>query len=568
VTVAARASRRCANQREETMIATMHFSGWRAAAAGAVFASGLALPAAAWAQSAAEVASLAQCPPRQPVLRIAGVFTSEDFSPHPVENKFSSSSYSRLFLTPLFGADPWEEKVDSKYGVAESWTFLPGARGMDIQLRKGLTFNNGEPITAKDVAFSIDLYKSRFAEDQMAAALKGIGVTSKIIDDDHLRLAFGKGAPTFAQEFSTLVFPLYVTSAAYHSGGDISQESVDKFRASPLATGPYRVASRQARQFMTLEAARKDPLLGCPLYDRIEFRNIPETGTRMAQFRTGDQDIIAGDRDLIQQVKSMGARVDTKPGTAMIGLYLFQTYLPDNIFHDERVRKAAAYAIDHELIAKTIWKGIGVAPWGCTWPPSTEISIAHPDYVKACGTPYPHDPAKARQLLAEAGFASSKPAIKLVYWDNYPEEGALAEAMQPMLDEVGFNASIDRIDRVEFDRRTKNKGFANSIMFFGPGGRITSLAGDYFVYGPPMGPAHDPDVGKALARAAGAESLDEYMDAITEIGRYAHDRAYSPGFFSASSLFFVRKGLPDWGLDRSVGRSQINIVPLVADLKP
>jgi hypothetical protein len=72
--------------------------------------------------------SLATCPARKPVLRIAGVFT-EDFSPHPVETRFSSTTYAWLHQVPLFGVDPWEENVDPAYGVAESWEFLPGLRG-------------------------------------------------------------------------------------------------------------------------------------------------------------------------------------------------------------------------------------------------------------------------------------------------------------------------------------------------------------------------------------------------------------------------------------------------------
>src|SRR5439155_3057291 len=156
----------------------------------------------------------------------------------------------------------------------------------------------------------------------------------------------------------------------------------------------------------------RDPVLGCPTYDRIEVRNIPETGTRMAQLQTGQLDIAEGHRDLIDEAKVMGAKVVSKPGANLIGLYVFQAHLPDNVFKDVRVRQAAAYAIDHDTLAKTIWKGIGISQWGCTWPPPSEISTANPDYVKACGTPYPFDQAKARQLLADAGYGpSNKPRI-------------------------------------------------------------------------------------------------------------------------------------------------------------
>ena len=537
-----------------------------AALAGLAAASALAAvnPAAAQAPDT----SLATCPPRQPVLRVAGVMT-EEFSPHPVETRFASTHYSRLYLTPLFGSDPWEEKVDARYGAAESWKFLPGAKGIEIKLRAGLTYNNGEPITARDVKFSIDLFSSKLADDQMSAALKGIGLKTEVIDELNLRIVFDKGLVTFAEEFSVLVFPLYITSEKHHSNGEITQETVDRFKAAPLAAGPYRVVAREAQRFITLEAARKDPLLGCPTYERIEIRNLPETGTRMAQFRTGALDVIAGNRDLIGQAKSAGASIFEKPATNMIGLYMFQTHLDNNVFKDVRVRRAAAHAIDHQLLAETIWKSTGVEEWGCTWPPSTEISRGgNPDYGKWCARPYPYDLAKAKSLLAEAGHGATKPAIKLVYWGNYPEEPALAEALQQMLNAAGFAATVEKIERVEYARRMRANGYANSIMFFGPGGRTTSLSGSYFVYAPPMGPQHDAEVKAALAKASGATTLDEYMAATSEIARASHDRAFSPGFFAAASIFFARKGIPDWGLSRSKGRGPINLVPLVASLRP
>jgi ABC-type transport system substrate-binding protein len=510
--------------------------------------------------------SLAVCPARKPVLRVAGHF-NEEFTPHPAENRFASIFYTRLHQMPLFGANPVEDNVDAAYGIAESWEFLPGAKGLLVTLREGLNFNNGDPITAEDVVFSIKLAASDFAEDQIKATLKGIGVTAEVVDKRKVRINFSKGAPTFVYEMSPLVFPIYVTSKKYHSDGVISQEAFDRFRKSPLAAGPYRVVDHQAQRFITLEAARKDPLLGCPVYNRIEIRNLLENGTRVAQFRTGQLDIIEGSRDFLDRATSMGARVATKPAAFMIGLYFFQTWHKNNVFHDERVRQAATYAIDHRLIAKSIWHGVGVTPWGCTWPPSTEVSTKNPKYLEACGTPYPYDPNKARDLLTAAGYPpASGPSIKLVYWNNYPEEADFAQAMQPMLEKVGFKVTIDPIDRAEYNRRRKNdEGYVNSILFFGPGGRITSLAGSYSVWGPKehWGPKHDQDVVTALDAASHAGSLEEYTDATAMLGKLVHDRAYGPGFFAASSLWFVNKNVPDWGLEKSRGRGPLNLAALV-----
>ncbi|MBM4296983.1 MAG: hypothetical protein FJ143_04515 [Deltaproteobacteria bacterium] len=509
--------------------------------------------------------SLAGCPARKPALRVAGHF-NEEFTPHPAENRFASTQYTRLHQMTLFGANPVEDKIDAAYGIAESWEFLPAAKGLNVTLREGLTFNNGDPISADDVVFSIDLSASSFAEDQLKATLKGIGVTAKVIDKRKVRIEFAKGAATFVHEMSPLVFPLYVTSRKYHSDGVISQEAFDRFRKNPLAAGPYRVVDRQAQRYITLEAARKDPLLGCPVYQRIEIRNIGEFGTRFAQLQTGQLDIIEGSRDLIDRATAIGAKPVARPAAQMIGLYFFQTWHKHNVFHDERVRKAATYAIDHKLITKSIWRNIGVTPWGCTWPPSTEVSTANPKFLAACGTPYPYDPDKARELLAAAGYGQGRaPNIKLVYWNNYPEEADLAQAMQPMLEKVGFKVTIDPVDRAEYNRRRRSgEGNIDSILFFGPGGRITSLAGSYSVWGPTenWGPKHDKDVVDALAAASSASSLEEYTEATAKLGKLVHERAYGPGFFASAALWFVGKNMPDWGLEKSRGRAPLNLAAL------
>jgi hypothetical protein len=105
----------------------------------------------------------------------------------------------------------------------------------------------------------------------------------------------------------------------------------------------------------------------------------------------------------------------------------------------------------------------------------------------------------------------------------------------------------------------------NSLLFFGPGGRVTALAGVHSVYGPTQdwGPKHDKDVVAAIERASRAGSLDEYTNAMADIGKLVHDRAYGPGFFSAGSLFFLRRGIADWGIGKSVGRGPLNLAAFV-----
>ena len=508
-------------------------------------------------------------PERKPALRM-GAPWNFPFSGHPAANRFNTTHFTRLHQTSIFGADPLEENVDYKYGVVESWQYDSGGTGLTLTIHKGLMFHDGSPITAEDVKFSFELGMSGVAEPQISSTLVAVGVTPTVADENTVHLKFDKASAIFAFEFSPMINSVYAVSKANHSNGAMTQEAFDAYAANPMGAGPYKFVKNEVQGFIILEAAGKDPLVGSPTFDRLEFNNIKETGTRMAMLRTGQLEIAEASREQVEPLRDAGKRIDFKNGARMIGLYIFQTYLEDSFTNNEDVRKAIAYSIDHKLLGETIFKGIGIQTWGCTWPPSTEISTQNPAFLEACATPYPYDPDRAKQHLAASGYAPGEVELKLTFWGNYPEEPDMAEAMQPMLEAVGIKATINRIDRATWTKLRNNDGLANTLIFFGPGGRLTSLSGSHSVWGPKrgLGPKHDADVMDALTRATVAGTLQGYTDATSDLGKLIFDRAYGPGFFAAASVWGVDPGVPKWGLEKSRGRGPLNLMGLVADLKP
>lgn len=505
--------------------------------------------------------NLSACPPREPSLNLAGVL-NEAFSPHPAENRFSTILYARLMHMPLFGVDPLEENLNANFGAVE-WKYLPDSTGVALTVRPNLTFNNGDKVDAAAVKFSIEAAASEFADVQVSGTLKEVGIKDiKVQDPQHLEVDFKQANVTFVLEFSPLINPIYVLDPKAHSNGALTQQAFDAFKKSPVSSGPYDYASGQAQQFITLKAARQDPLLGCPLYDTISFKNIKETGTRMAELQTGQLDVAQTDRDQLPLLQNAKLKVLTKPGQNIIGLYFFQTYLPDNITADENFRKAVTYAIDWQGIASSIFKGIGVNPWGCTWPPAFEISSQDPRYEQACGTPYPYDPQKAKDFLSKSSYKNTP--FDLLMWNNYPEEAQVAQAMQPMLKAIGINAQIKQVTRTEENTLRNQDKEPHAMLFFGPGERVTALSGAFSVWGPDQhwGPKQDNDVQAALKKAATASSLDTYVDAMVQLGQLIHDRAYGPGFFDAAALWGVGSKVPDWGVSKSRGRTILNLAAL------
>ena len=511
-------------------------------------------------------------PVRKEALRLAAQWNLP-FSGHPADNRFNTTHFTELHQLPIFGVDPFEEGLDKNYGVTRDYTIDAGGGGITLKLRKGLTFHSGEPITAEDIAFSFELSSSEFAESQIAGGLNSLGLNSiRVVDDETVRIDFDGASVTFAIEFSPMVNPVYVVNKSAHSNGSTTQEAFDAYRANPDGAGPYKFAEGQAQSFITLEAVEgSHPLYGKALYDRIEFRNVGETGTRMAQLRTGEVDIVEAGRDQVSVIEGAGARIGLRQGARMIGLYHFQTFLEGNVISDVKVRQALAHAIDSTLIKETIFGGVGVQTWGCTWPPSTEISRElTPAYNDACDTPYEYNPDKAKQLLADGGYAPGELEVKLTFWGNYPEEADMAEAMQPMIEAVGINAVIDRIDRGEWTKRRADETLIDAVIFFGPGGRLTSYSGSGSVYGPDqhLGPREDAETMAAYAAIAETGTLQEYAEATAAFAKLIYDKAYGPGFFAAAAIWGIGEDTPDWGIERSKGRGPLALMGLVTDLNP
>lgn len=495
------------------------------------------------------------------------------FSGHPADNRFNTTHFTQLHQLPVFGVDPWEEGLDTNYGATTSYKLLPGAKGIVMKIRQGLTFHSGDPITAEDVAFSFALSASEFAEAQISGGLNKVGLQNiTVIDKETVRIDFEGALVTFHIEYSPMVNPVYVVNKSAHSNGDMSQAAFDAYRAAPDGFGAYKFAEGMAQEFIALEAVDgKNALFGEALYDRIEFRNIKETGTRVAQLRAGEQDLVAIGRDQISVVEGAGAKIGSKPSANMIGLYFFQTFLEGTSTAKMEVRQAIAHSIDSELIGDTIFGGVGIKKWGCTWPPDAEIAgVVNPAYLEACDTPYAYDPEKSKALLKAAGVAPGELSVNLVFWGNYPEEAQLAEAMQPMIEAVGINAKVERIDRAEWSKRRADETLMDSVLFFGPGGRVSSVSGSGSVYGPKLhlGPRQDEETMAAYDKMTKTSTMEEYGVAVAAFSKLIYDKAYGPGFFAAASIWAIGEGTPEWGLERTNSRGPLNLLSLVTGLNP
>jgi peptide/nickel transport system substrate-binding protein len=311
---------------------------------------------------------------------------------------------------------------DLKPGVASSWKMSPDGKEIDFTLRKGVKFHSGDPLTTKDILFSMD--RGRAKNPTTKTRLDSIERV-EVIDDYHYKLHFKSPDATFIPAKG---FPV-VSKSYYDRVGE------DKFSKEPAGTGPYKVVRYVPGEYVDLE--RFEDYWGQkPPIKEARFLFIAEEMTRVAKLKAGEVDFIQGCpypavKDIERTPGLKTIRFATNHTTPSI---IFANRNPNTPWHDRRVRLAMAYAIDCDAIIKNVLQGIPnryafLAPYELGYDPTLK--------------PYPYDPKKARELLAEAGYPNGF-EFKL-YWiiTGYgPMMREVAEAIASYLEAVGIKAKL------------------------------------------------------------------------------------------------------------------------------
>ncbi|AYY11967.1 ABC transporter substrate-binding protein [Actinobacteria bacterium YIM 96077] len=254
-----------------------------------------------------------------------------------------------------------------------------------IKLRDDAVFHDGSPLTAEDVAFTIERIKDPDVESLFARFFEIVDAVD-VVDEHEIELNLTAPTTLLAQR---LVLVKGMSQAAI-------EDSPDALELEPVGTGPYRVLSAVSGQEITLE--RFDEYTGPRElnYDELHIAVTADGSARVSALRTGRaqviEDVPASSFDELESEDDV--EVDSARGDHLTGL-MFHCGKPP--FDDVRVRQAVMYGIDRDGIAETAFFGHAEPVW------SGEISPDDPDYAEPDLT-YRYDPDYARQLLDEAGF--------------------------------------------------------------------------------------------------------------------------------------------------------------------
>lgn len=328
--------------------------------------------------------------------------------------------------------------------LATSWTTSDDKVTWTFRLRQNVRFHDGTAFDAAAVKATFERMRDDATASPRRSSLEAIKDISVV--DDHTIAIVTK------QPFAPLLAQLSAYNLAIMSPAQM-QKLGKGYRDQPAGTGPFRLKSWQRGERVTL--ARNDDYWGDKArLDAVETRVVPEDSARVLLLLSGEADVIASVPTVMLKRLEASPAVKVIRKTGFRTIYLgFNTALPP--FNDRRVREAVAHAIDVTALQRGVLSGIGKLGGGFESPViggAKEIA------------PRPFDPARARKLLAEAGFQNGFDTTFYVPTGRYLMDRQMGEAIQAQLAEVGIKAKIETPEWGAFVAITDQKKAPMFIM--------------------------------------------------------------------------------------------------------
>lgn len=303
--------------------------------------------------------------------------------------------------------------------VAESYEISDDGTVYTFTLRQGVKFHNGEDVTADDVVYSLERCKD--PQDASIVPVEAFSSVASIEAPDEKTVVITLTEPS--NEFVS-----YLTTA-------ILPADYDQQDSAPVGTGPFKFVSRTAQDSIVLE--KFDEYWGTPAYlDQVTFKIIENADSLLMSLQSGAIDLCA--HLTSTQVAQLGDDFQVLEGTMNLvqALYLNNDVAP---FDNELVRQALCYAVDKQGIIDLAFDGYG-APIGSSMYPAFAkyFDESLTDY-------YTYDPAKAQELLSQAGYPDGFD-MTITVPSNYQPHMDTATVLVEQLKAVGINATIQPVE--------------------------------------------------------------------------------------------------------------------------
>lgn len=337
--------------------------------------------------------------------------------------------------------------------LAERWQVLDGGRTWKFQLRKGVHFHSGAgELTAEDVKFTFTSIAKDGSANSLAPEFRQIK-SMEVENPYTLAVHFDKPFVVFGNKVTQ---GLFASSAFIQSKRYLESAREEGAERHPVGTGPWKFVEHVRGDRIVYEAV-DNHWRATPHWKRLVLLKVPEPATRMAMLRAGSVDVIEVGGEYVDELKKVGVRTILMPNVSWVYIILggqwptkptYDKNVPWALPDAERARKvrlALNLAVDKHAIMQRVLGGLGTV---------TGAWLAYPNdpwNSEALKKPYPYDPAKAKALLAEAGYPSGfDVTMNLTAWPGRGYLPDVGEAVATYWERVGIKVKRRPVDRAVF----------------------------------------------------------------------------------------------------------------------
>lgn len=457
------------------------------------------------------------------LIMVQGV-DAESLDPHVTTSGASKAMmwamYDKLLSwTPDMQLMPW---------LATSWAVIDD-NTWEFTLRDDVFFHNGEKFSAQHVQDTIIRFKSADIRNVYAAQLAPV-VEVEIVDDLTVRMITDAPFALLAEVLATYceILPAAITSGEV----DPSQTAI--------GSGPYRFVSWQPGESMVMEAIEGEHFSGQPRLQRLLWKPIAESTTRVVELKTGGAHLISPVDPV--QIPELEADPATTPVAfrQLNSIFVVLNELLAEPLQDVRVRQALNYATDVETLIETIMQGAAyqlAGPFGPGIP-------GHDENMQ----PYPYDPERARALLAEAGYEDGFDLVLTSPNGRYLNDRLASEAIAGMWSEVGVRTQVQVMDWSPFVDGVLGK--THESFFFSQVGVLLDATLSINFHSGRQGAAWqgyaNPEVDQIIDEAPKTMDAVARNDMYKQLGQIIYEECPWVFLWNQQGIYGLRNEVQDW----------------------
>ena len=345
----------------------------------------------------------------------------------------------------------YDTELKPQPSLAQSWEVSPDGQTITFELRKGVKFHDGKPLTSADVQFSI-MSAARVTHPRGPNTF--LPVTEVRTPDEHtVVLVLDEPAPYMLMAFSGYETPI-LPKHVFGKGDLRAHPNANK----PIGSGPFKFTEWKKGQYIRLDRNPDYWKEGQPYLDRIVARFIADSSTRTAALEKGEAHFAAMGAVPFNDAKKLAANPKLTVTTRGHEMFSPVSELLLNTerkpLDDKRVRQAMAYALDRQFIIDNIWFGYGkpaTGPMSSNFAPaglySGEVTIYEGGGIE-----------KANAILDEAGYKKDANGVRFeLMHDSLPygqEWTRFGEYVQQQLGKIGIKVVIRQEDVARWLKRT------------------------------------------------------------------------------------------------------------------